>query len=174
MTQQLDQFNARVKRINNPRNNSYKDPETGMVIPKRVSRQLIRTNNRIRPQKAGMMGMLMSLILGAMCLIGARYVRFEVAGISELDSDPSSILAMDAGLALMAAFVIGGVIKHKSLRHMAAQLAGVAVLAVGMHNIVWMVPEQVAQVFSSDYIGQVQQLTVPMSIYVNGETVYQL
>ena len=50
MADQLDEFNLRVARIADPRNKSYYDPELGMNIPKRVSKELI---NRKKLKKAG-------------------------------------------------------------------------------------------------------------------------
>ncbi len=174
MTKQLDQFNARVKRINDPRNKGYVDPETGIVIPKRLSRNMIKTGNRVSVQKAGLGSILLSLILGAGCIVGARYIRFELVGIEELGTDPTSLLAMDVGLAAVIVFVLGGILKHKSLRHMTAQVAGIFALAVSMHNLVWMLPSESAEIFSSAYVTQVQQQTEPMSIYLNGKTVFAL
>ncbi|MFT7107464.1 MAG: hypothetical protein ACJAVT_001987, partial [Yoonia sp.] len=34
----MNDFNARIKSIKNPRNKSYFDPDLGMHVPKRVTR----------------------------------------------------------------------------------------------------------------------------------------
>lgn len=175
MDDQVSYFQARIQRINDPKNTSYLDPETGMRIPKRLSKQIIKTNNSARKeQKAGLGSVLMSVGLGFIALIAARYIRFELVGISNDATDPATLAAMDAGLAAMIVFFIGGVLKHKSLRHMMAQVCGIAVMLVTMHNLVWFFPAEFAQAFSQDYVEQVTQTTAPLSIHFNGETIVSL
>ena len=117
---------------------------------------------------------LLSVALGFLALIAARYIRFELVGISNDATDPATLAAMDAGLAAMIVFFIGGVLKHKSLRHMMAQVCGIAVMLVTMHNLVWFFPAEFAQAFSQDYVEQVTQTTAPLSIHFNGETIVSL
>jgi len=174
MSDQVTNFNARIRRINDPRNNSYMDPETGIRIPKRLSRQIIKTNNAYNAPKAGLGSMLFSVMIGIACLIIARYVRFKLAGIADSGTDPETLIAMDCGLAAVIAFIVGGILKHKSLRHMASQVAGIGIMVVTMHNLVWMFPAEFAQVFSQNYVEQVTQATVPLSIHFAGETVLSL
>lgn len=174
MSDQVTNFNARIRRINDPRNNSYVDPETGFRIPKRLSRQIIKTNNTYNEPKAGLGSMLFSVLIGFACLIGARYIRFELAGIGDTGSDPATLAAMDFGLAAVIAFIVGGMLKHKSLRHMASQVAGIGMMVVTMHNLVWLFPAEFSQVFSQSYVEQVTAETEPLSIYFAGETVISL
>lgn len=174
MSDQQTYFNARIRRINDPRNNSYLDPETGIRIPKQLSRKIIKTNNTYMEQKAGFGAMLLSLILGAICVMGALYVRFTVAGIPNTGTEASTLLAMDAGLAAVLVFVLGGILKHKSFRHMMAQVVGIAFMLVTMHNLVWFFPDEFAQVYTQDFVTQVTQATEPLSIHVNGATVIAL
>ena len=174
MSDQLASFNSRIKRINDPRNTFYLDPETGIKIPKRLSRKIIKTNNSYVEQKAGLGSMLFSVVLGLVCLVLAQYLRFELAGVPNTEIEPSTLTAMDGGLAAILVFIVGGVLKHKSLRHMASQIVGIGIMIVAIHNLVWLFPEEFSQVFSDDYVQQVTQATVPLSLHFNGETLISL
>lgn len=174
MSDQVTDFNARIRRINDPRNNFYTDPETGIKIPKRLSRKIIKTNNAYMEQKAGLGSLLLSAVLGLLCLAAAQYIRFELAGVSNAGTEPSTLTAMDIGLAAILVFIVGGILKHKSLRHMASQVAGICVTIVSIHNLVWLFPVEFAQVYSDAYVAQVTEATAPLSIYFNGETIFSL
>lgn len=168
MQEQLSIFNERIKRIEDPRNIYYIDPESGMNIPKRVSKAaVLGIGTHAKP---GVMGLLLAVIIGLICLAGARYARFNLAGIVEDAGSEHIVMAMDFGIAAVIAFVIGGLINMKSMRHMMAQTAGIAVMAVAMHNLVWMYPAEFAQVYTQAYVDEVQNATQPNTIYVGGET----
>lgn len=164
-------FQARVKRINDPKNDSYLDPELGIRVPKRLSKKIIKTNNAIREQKAGTMSLIFSILLGAVCLMAARYVRFHYADIPETGTAPLTLMIMDYAMASVMVFVAGGLIKHKSIRHMGAQIAGMAAMLVAMHNLIWFFPTEFAQVYSQSYVDQVIAATEPLSIFVNGASI---
>jgi len=168
MTKQLNQFSDRLKRIEDPRNIAYKDPETGMAIPRRLSIGQIKEHNF--GEKVSVFAVILSVIIGALSMIGARYVRFVGGGIPEVGTEPQTLLLMDFGIAAVLAMVVGGMIGHKQLRHMNAQFLGIAVMLVAMHNLVWAFPDQVAQVFPQSYIAQVQSVTAPMSLSLLGNT----
>lgn len=169
MQAQLTVFNERIKRIEDPRNIYYTDPESRMNIPKRVSKAAIL--NKGEHAKPGLMGLLLALIVGVACLAVARYGRFNLAGIVEDGTSSHIVMLMDFGLAAVIAFIIGGLIKQKSMRHMIAQTTGIAVMAVAMHNLVWMYPAEFAQVYSQAYVDEVQGITIPNSIFIGGETI---
>lgn len=158
-------FQARLKSINNPRNTSYVDPETGMKIPKRVGQNIIRANGKSPP--ASIMGMMMGLVLGGLCLIVARY--FQVTFLDIRPSVPHALL-YELGMAALMAFVIGGFVKQKTFKHMVCQVAGAAFAAVTMHNAVWIAPEHFAMVFSQGFVDQILAATEPMSLNVAGNS----
>jgi len=168
MEHQLSVFQERIKRIEDPRNTYYRDPEAGINIPKRVSKAVILKNGE--DGKASFVSLLMAIVLGVICLAAARYGRFNLAGIAESGSSSQVVMLMDFGLAAVIAFVVGGLVKQKSMRHMMAQSAGIAVMAVAMHNLVWQFPAEFAQVYTQAYVDEVRSVTTPNSIYVAGET----
>ena len=166
MKHQMDEFNARIARINDPRNAYYRDPETGINVPKRLSKSKILS--AAQSHKPGLISMGVSLVIGVICLMGARYVRFNYGAITETGTEAQTLMLMDFGLAAMMAFVVGGLLRHKTVRHMGSQMAGIAVMSVAMHNLVWMYPAEFAQVFSPSYVEQVKQVTAPQSLYLRG------
>ena len=101
--------------------------------------------------------------------MAARWVRFSYLSIEETRATADRLLLMDFGIAAIAIFVIGGMIGQKTLSHMAAQVCGIGVMMVLMHNLIWMLPAEFAQVYGQGYVEQVQSLTAPQSLYVGGE-----
>jgi predicted MFS family arabinose efflux permease len=171
MANQLSTFQARIKRINDPKNDSYLDPELGIRIPKRLSKQIIKTGNSHNARNVGAISLAISLLLGTLSLLAAKYVRFHHAEIAETGTSAQTLMIMDFGLAAVMMFLLGGMIKHKTIRHMGAQVFGIAIMLVAMHNLVWLYPAEFAQVYGQSYVDQVIAATEPLSIYVNGETI---
>jgi hypothetical protein len=159
-------FQARVKSITDPRNTFYLDPETGMKIPKRVGRDQVLANGKTPPATA--IGMFMAMILGALCLIVARYLQ-----IAFLDIKPSvpNALVVELMMSGLMAFTIGGFVRQKTFKHMVGHMAGAALAAVTMHNAVWVAPDHFAMVFSQDFVDQILAATDPMSLNIAGNSI---
>jgi hypothetical protein len=158
--QQMDTFKSRIKRIQDPRYTHVVDPESGMKIPRRVTRDEI---GKSTTSSGG--ALFMAALLGALCLMVARYLRIEVINVQPFFPDG---LVVEVSMAFMAAVVIGGFVRMRSFRTAIAQFVGALVCAVTMHNAVWLAPDQFAFIFSQGYVDQILTLTDPMSIYVNG------
>lgn len=174
MSDQQAYFNSRIKRIKDPKNLSYRDPELGINIPKRLSKKVIKVAQKDMTSRVSRMQMLSSLFLGVACVMAARYLRFHIVGIEDLQANAQVLMAIDIGIAAILAFVVGAVIKHTKLPHMAFQVAGIGMMLVSMHNLVWLLPEETALIYSDAYVQQVQSLTTPQSIYFNGATIAAL
>ena len=54
---------------------------------------------------------------------------------------------------------------------MMAQVVGIAIMLVAMHNLVWMMPEEFAMLYGQGYVDQVLTTTAPTSIFIRGETI---
>lgn len=171
MSDQMAGFHNRINRIKDPRNTYYVDGETGAFVPKRVSRKQIKDVARRRNEKATFNGTMMAIVWGALALMASRWVRWNQLGIEETGTLADTLLMVDAGMAIVAVFIFGGMIGQKTLVHMMAQTAGVAVMVVAMHNLVWIAPEQFAQVYGAEYVAQVQSATLPMSINLRGDII---
>jgi hypothetical protein len=172
--QHQDSFGARLDRINNPKNTFYTDAETGMKIPKRVSKKTILAKKKSRKPGQGPVFLLLSLpvalAMGAACLAFSRYMRFVVFETPILTD---TVMVVEIALAAVLAFIIGGIIKLKTTRHMFFQVLGAAVMAVAMHNLVWLAPDAFGQYYSQTYVDQVQAETVPSSLLIRG-AIYEI
>ncbi len=159
--QGLHTFQQRVARINDPRFTHVVDPESGMKIPRRLGRDQV--GRKAKPQPMAVL--FMAALLGAICLMFARYLRMEVINVEPYF--PNGMIA-ELSMACMAAIVIGGFMRMQNLRLVGVQAVGALVCAVTMHNAVWVAPDQFATVFSQGYVNQILAQTEPLSIFVNG------
>lgn len=157
---QSKEFHDRIKRIQNPKNQSYYDPELKMSVPKRVSKNLITRN---KEDRISMAALAVSIVVGVMAYIIVQVMsgRFSLL--------PSSDLVMFGAGAILA-IVLGGLIRFKSMPHMAVQVMGVGLMMVGAHNAVWMFPGAVSQVTSQAYVLDVLANTSPNSLMLLGTT----
>lgn len=160
--QHLDSFKKRVTKIQDPKFNHIIDPETGMKIPRRITRDQIGKGPQASRQALGM-----GFLLGMLCLMVARYVRMEVISVEPYFPDG---MMVELVMASVAAVIIGGFVGLRNMRVAVAQLAGAVVCAVSMHNAVWVAPDHFAMVFSQGYVDRILALTDPMSLYINGLT----
>lgn len=161
MADQLDEFNLRVTRISNPRNTSYYDPELGMNIPKRVSKEFI---NRKKAKQAGGSSIVISLLLGAICLMLSYLICLR---LDLINHDAPMLVYGTAGI---LAIMLGGMFRLKSMTDMGAQFVGVGAMMVGMHNLIWAFPEPFAMIYSPEFVDIIQAATTANSIAFMGMT----
>jgi hypothetical protein len=166
--EQIDSFNARVARIQDPRNKYYLDPETGMKIPKRVPRDVIRRNRMKNQGRPGLVSLTLALLTGGICLMVARFASNALLDVPLSDD---IVLLMELAGAAIIAFVVGGMVNQKTMRHMLAQIAGACIMTVAMHNLVWMFPNEFAMVYSQAYVDEVRAETQPNTLYLRGTTI---
>lgn len=160
-SQDINSFQQRIARINDPRFTHVVDPESGMKIPRRLGRDQVGKKSKQQPMSM----MMMAALLGAICLMFARYLRMEVINVGPYF--PNGLIA-ELSMACLAAVVIGGFVRMQNLRLIGLQMVGAAVCAVTMHNAVWVAPDQFATVFSQGYVNAILTQTEPLSIFVNG------
>ena len=164
MKQDINDFNARVKRIKNPRNKSYYDPDLGMHIPKRVTRDKIKTN---KTQEDSLLGaFIVSMIIGALGLMFAQVVRIRYF---ELSSANEVTLYLELFLAFWAVILLSALLNKRKLFARVAQFAGVGVMLVAGHNIIWRWPEQMAVIYTEAHVEQVMQDTTQHSVVYRGQ-----
>jgi hypothetical protein len=102
MAAQSDGFQARINRINDPRNVSYFDPELKMNIPKRVSNEFI---NRKRVMRLGFARVGVSVVIGCLAYICVQ-VMLGRSGLV-----PPSELTL-FGVEAILAVVLGMLMRH--------------------------------------------------------------
>ncbi len=163
----INDFNARVKRINNPRNNSYFDQDLGMHVPKRVTRAQIKKS----AQQTSIMGtIVVSMIIGALGLMFAQVVRiryFELVGQSNV------VLFVELFVAFWAVVLLSTMINRRTVMERIAQIAGVAVMLVAGHNLIWRWPDPMAMIYTPEHVAEVMETTTQHSIVYRG-TVFGL
>lgn len=167
MTEQLTDFNARVKRINNPRNNSYYDHETGIVVPKRLSQKVILA--RWAPKRhVSLIGMFVSVLMGVAAVMAARYLGWHYMNATVLDGAGLATDLIVSGLIVM---VLGTVFRQNTGRHMLAQILGIVVMTATMHNLVWLFPGEFAQIYTTAWVDAVQSAMPFRSIVLPNVTI---
>lgn len=157
-------FNARITRIRNPRNKSYYDPELRMHIPKHVSRDKIRKVTKAQEQSY-MSAVLVSMIIGATALAIGQWVRVQYFGLVSVDM---ATLTLDLVAAIWLVLILSVLLGHRGVLARVAQAAGLYLMLIAGHNLVWRWPEQMAWLYSPAYVDQVMATTQAQSVVING------
>ena len=162
----INDFNARVKNIKNPRNKSYYDPDLGMHIPKRVTREKIA-----KPKEESFLGkFIVSMIIGALALLFAQVVRIRYFGLLE-QSDV--VFYLELFIAFWAMVLFSAILDRRKVVERFAQVAGIAVMLTAGHNLIWRWPEPMAMIYTAEYVDQVMEVTTQHSVVYRG-TVFGL
>lgn len=162
----LEDFNSRVRRIKSARNTSYYDPELQMNIPKRVSQDTIRRNAKAK--LPSFKAFFWSLLIGAGALIAAQALRLRLLDVSE----PGNVaLFTDMLVALFIVLTVSGALRYRRLRYRLAQAIGVVVALVAGHNLMWYYPDQLAVIYTPEYVQIVRDTTEPGSLVFRDVTI---
>ncbi len=111
-------------------------------------------------------GLIGGFVLGLIAVVAVRYGRFRLTGLALGGPDADILLAMDLVLALSLAFVLGGFLRHAGRSALMGKIAGVAVMALLMHNLVFMAPQLFERAFSAEWVQSVQAQTSPNSLLI--------
>ena len=167
MKQDINDFNARVKRIKNPRNKSYYDPDLGMHIPKRVTRDKIK---KVNDEESFLGKFIVSVIIGGLAMMFAQVVRIRYFA---LPGESDMIMVLELFMAFWAMLLLSTLLDRRKLLERFAQVAGIAVMLTAGHNLVWRWPEAMAYVYTTEHVAQVMEATTQHSIVYRG-TVFGL
>ncbi len=162
----INDFNARVKRINNPRNNAYYDPELKMHVPKHTSQKEIRQT--VKRSKINISKILVSLIIGGVAMMAGQALRIRYLGMTEV-TDAS--IFTDILLSLLVMLTLAALMHHRKMVLRVAQVAGAGLMFVAGHNLMWAYPDKLAIVYSPEYVETVRAQTVPMSLVFRDVTI---
>lgn len=167
--QDINDFRARVKKIQNPRNKSYYDPDLGMHIPKRVGRDKIK--KKVQHDEDSFLGaFVVALVLGAFAMMCAQVVRIRYFGLSD---GGNTVLFLDLFMAFWAMLLISALLKKRSMFDKTGQVIGIALMLVAGHNLIWRWPEQMAYIYTAEHVEEVMEATTQHSIVYRG-SVYGL
>lgn len=158
---QLESFNDRLARIGDPANQSYFDPESGMNIPKRVSKKRIMKNTRSKPNVAGV---LCAPVLGAVMVLVVNAVFFHIGLVDQWYP------ALTLLVGLVAAILVGSALKMNRLAHFVGKLLGAVSMMAAMHNLVLLLPEPFALAFSPQFVANIQATTELGSLIFLGQS----
>ncbi len=165
--QDINDFNKRVKRLKNPRNDSYYDQDLGMHIPKKVPRSMIKKPKR--PEEDSLLAkFIVSAVIGAFCVAVAQLVRVRYFGLVE---GGTTATAIDLIVTAWVLLIITAMMQRNQIGARLSQITGVIAMLAAGHNLFWRWPDQMAYIYTADYAAYVQQTTQPPSVVV-GATVY--
>lgn len=167
MKQDINDFNARVKRIKNPRNKSYYDPDLGMHIPKRVTRDKIK---KVNDEESFFGKFIVSGIIGALALMFAEVLRIRYFGLS---TENDTVFFLELFIAFWAVLLLSAMLDRRRMTERFGQIVGIALMLTAGHNLVWRWPDQMAYIYTAEHVAQVIESTTQYSIVYRG-TVFGL
>lgn len=165
---QIDVFQQRLSRITDPRNKTWTDPETGMDIPRRMKRPPRAKKSELLENLGYPLSFVLSFLIGMLAVLGSRYVRWHLLGMSADGADADVLMMIDGGIAAALGFVLQQVLWMRAPEHVTAQVVGVFAMICVMHNLMWWYPEEMAIVFGPDYVKSVMAYTEPNSLLFRG------
>ena len=160
--QTINDFNARVKRIGSPRNKSYYDPDLGMHIPKRVSRDKIK-KAKVREDSTFLTLFIVSAFLGGLGFFAAQVLRVRYFPAADTIL---TTLVLDLVIALWVVAIITIVMGKRTIFDRLSQVAGVYAMVVGGHNLIWRWPDQMAAIYTPEHVQSVLNSTTQLSLIV--------
>ncbi|MCA0043884.1 hypothetical protein [Celeribacter litoreus] len=112
---------------------------------------------------------ILAFAMGALAAFIARFLRFQIAGTAEqLSTDMD--LALDILFAIVVAFILREAVSLSAVKRMGAQVAGILIAIVTMHNVVHEMPSTFARLFSEQWVEHVLETTEPGTLYFRGHT----
>ena len=109
-------------------------------------------------------------IVGMLAVLISRYVRFQLLGGSLAGEDADITMMIDFAIAGACSFALFGMMRFSGPEFKAAQTVGIAIMVMGMHNLVHAVPSVFNLTFSPQWTEDVVAYTEPNSILFRGNS----
>ncbi|WP_415922474.1 hypothetical protein [Tateyamaria sp. SN6-1] len=110
-------------------------------------------------------------LIGLLSVPLLRFAMYHSQGLPDPTAKPGLVVMVDAIFAFCIAFFLVRVILSTTTRaHMVAQMAGIWVSLIGMHNLVHAYPDAWAEAFSPEWVQQTTQKTEANTLYLLGGT----
>lgn len=106
--------------------------------------------------------------VGMLAVLISRYVRFQLLGGSLAGEDADITMMIDGGIAAACSFALFGMMRFSGPEFKAAQSVGIAIMILGMHNLVHAAPSVFKLAFSEGWTDEVVAYTEPNSILFRG------
>ncbi len=119
----------------------------------------------------GPAGIAVAILVGILAVVTVRIARFHVMGVALVSDSPDMTLAIEMAASLLLSFMIFMLLPWKGIQYRFLQFAGVALMALTMHNMVHTSPGLFRLVFSPEWTDRVIAATEPSSMYVRGQSV---
>ena len=116
-------------------------------------------------------GFLIAPLIGVLAVLLVRIGAFHTTGVAMVSDTPDATLAIEVGGAALISAAILLLTRYKWMTTMPVALAGIAVMAVFMHNSVHSMPSLYSLAFSTNWTEQVIEATEPKSVYFRGEVI---
>ena len=163
---QKAEFAQRIAQINDPRNTEYVDPETNMLIPKKMGRKTVQIG------AFGRMGyplsLAMALFSGVFAVMAIRFARFHFLGYNDLEMNADMMFGMDVVMGMGIVLFFRETFNLKLLSHMALLGTSLMGAVLGLHNLVWMYPAKFGSVFSPEWVAMTKAMAEPNSVLFRG------
>lgn len=116
-------------------------------------------------------GMPLAFLIGVVSVFVVRLGLYHYSGNAMVTETPDKTLAIEVSAALILSLLLFLSLPFKGISYKLAQLAGVAVMIVAMHNTVHGAPALYSLLFSPDWTAKVTTATDPASLWVRGEVI---
>ncbi len=160
----LDQqkiFNDRVKRINNPRNKTWTDPETGIKMHKHRRKGAIAGSDRVKPSP------IMMIFTGLLAFAVPFYFATTMFNEQLAALTPEMALGASLGAPLVALIALRWLFAQGGFGSFLFQVVLIVALSFTIHNAVHVVPlEYLTMVFSEEWVATMQAETEFRSVRV--------
>lgn len=124
-----------------------------------------------RDNARGPAGIAAAIVTGILAVVVVRIARFHVMGVALVSDRPDLTLAIEMAASLILSFMIFMLLPWKGVQYRFLQFAGVALMALTMHNMVHSAPGLFRLVFSPEWTDRVLAETEPSSMYIRGHSV---
>jgi len=168
---QKQEFAARVARINagglHTRHTLFVGMEETFVLHGDLPRPKRRSD--IEAEEGDALSMLIAFTFGIVALVLARYLMFQVLGVTQSPATATDMV-IEGVLALALAYIVCLPLNASRGVHVIAQATGVALATVALHNLVHLAPDPFVYAFSPDWVAGVLRETAPASLRFGAQT----
>lgn len=116
-------------------------------------------------------GIPLAILFGVLSVFIVRLGLFHYSGNALITNTPNKTLAIEVSAALILSLLLFIALPFKGISYKLAQLAGVGIMVVAMHNAVHSAPGFHSLLFSLDWTDKVIAATEPASLLVLGDVI---
>ena len=171
-TTQKSEFLARLARIEagtgSSKSTLYVGLDQSVLVSNKDNSKLLKKATNAPQKRLGLLEAVLCLVLGAVSIGLALYLRFSFAPASVGPVSADIEMAINGGLGLAMTAFAGYVLRMPILQMIPVGAVGVMAGVVAFHNLVHFYPDRFAVVFSPVWVDQVVTATDANSIIWRG------